>query len=88
MNFREGKVSMPFSFKPLWVRLAQEDMTKEQLRVALGFSSATIAKMGKGEYVSMEALDKICSYFGCTPNDVIEHKREGADVKIKDDDQL
>ncbi|MNI81668.1 hypothetical protein D3C73_1383100 [compost metagenome] len=67
---------MPFSYKPLWVKLAQEEMTKEELRVALGFSSATIANMGKGKYVSMESIDKICSYFGVQPNDIIEHTKE------------
>lgn len=65
---------MAFSFKPLWVRLVQEDMTKEELRVKLGLSSATIAKMGKGQYVSMEVLDKICTHFDVQPNDIMEHK--------------
>lgn len=67
---------MAFSFKPLWIRLAQEGMTKEELRIALGFSSSTIANMGKGKYVSMESIDKICFYFDCTPNDIIEHIKE------------
>ncbi|MCA0754931.1 helix-turn-helix transcriptional regulator [Paenibacillus sp. N4] len=70
---------MSFSFKPLWMRLVQEDMTKEQLRIELGLSSATIAKMGKGEYVSMEVLDKLCSRFNVQPNDIIEHKKEQED---------
>lgn len=67
---------MPFSYKPLWVKLAQEGMTKEELRVALGFSSATIANMGKGKYVSMESIDKLCNHFGVQPNDIIEHVAE------------
>ncbi|MFD0710614.1 helix-turn-helix domain-containing protein [Paenibacillus sp. GCM10027626] len=67
---------MPFSFKPLWVKLAQEEMTKEELRQALGLSSATIAKMGKGENVSLDVIDKICSHFNVQPNDIMEHKKE------------
>lgn len=74
--FVKEKVAMTFTFKPLWVKLAQEEMTKEQLRTALGLSSATIAKMGKGEFVSMEVLDKICTHFDCQPNDIMEHKKE------------
>ncbi|MGG1638198.1 helix-turn-helix domain-containing protein [Paenibacillus sp. NRS-1760] len=70
---------MAFSYKPLWVRLVQEEMTKEQLRVELGLSSATIAKMGKGEHVSMDVLDKLCTRFECQPNDIIEHKKEQED---------
>lgn len=64
---------MPFSYKPLWILLAQEEMTKEELRVILGLSSATIAKMGKGEYVSMETLDKICTRFGCALSEIVIH---------------
>ena len=73
---------MPFSYRPLWVKLAQEEMTKEQLRQILGLSSSTMAKMGKGEYVSLEVIDRICTHFGIQPNDVIEH------IRIqKEDDQ-
>ncbi|MFW5438130.1 helix-turn-helix domain-containing protein [Paenibacillus apiarius] len=67
---------MPFSYKPLFKLLVDKDMTKEDLRVALGFGRNTIAKMGKGEYVSLEVIDKICTYLGVQPNDVIEHVDE------------
>ncbi|PZM61861.1 helix-turn-helix domain-containing protein [Paenibacillus dendritiformis] len=64
---------MPFSYKPLFKLLVDKEMTREDLRVALGFGRNTIAKMGKGEYVSLEVIDKICTHFGVQPNDVIEH---------------
>lgn len=64
---------MAFTFKPLWVKLVENDMTKEQLRLALGISSATIAKMGKGEYVSMEVLDKLCNYFDVPIDEIVTH---------------
>lgn len=67
---------MSFSYRPLWVKLAQEEMSKEELRTALGLSSATVAKMGKGEYVSMEVLDKLCSHFGVQLHEIVEHKKE------------
>ncbi|MNR61016.1 hypothetical protein D3C85_1826380 [compost metagenome] len=51
-------------------------MSKEELRTALGLSSATVAKMGKGEYVSMEVLDKLCSHFGVQLHEIVEHKKE------------
>lgn len=65
-----------FSYKPLWRLLLEKDMTKTQFREALGIGTAQLAKMGKDEYVSMEVIDKICSYFEVQPNDVIEHKKE------------
>ena len=47
-------------------------MTKTQLREAVGFSSATLAKMTKGEYVSLETVDNICQYLDCRVEEVIE----------------
>lgn len=64
---------MGFSYKPLWRLLLDRDMTRTQYREALNLSSATLAKMGKDEYVSMEVLDKTCSFFNVQPNDVIEY---------------
>ena len=38
----------------------------------VGLSSATIAKMGKGEKVSMDVLQKICAYMDCNIGDIME----------------
>lgn len=61
-----------FSYKPLFTLLIQKDMNKTQLREAIGIGTGTLAKMSKGEYVSMEVLDKICKYLHCKIEDVIE----------------
>lgn len=63
-----------FSFNPLWKLLVDKGMTKTQLRELLKFSPATLARMGKGEYVSLEVIDSICNHFGVQPNDIMEHK--------------
>ena len=63
---------MSFSFNPLWKLLIDKNMTKEQLRTALGFSPSTMAKMSKGKYVSLEVVHKICEFFNAQPNDIIE----------------
>lgn len=47
-------------------------MTKTQLREAVGFSSSTLAKMSKGEYVSLETIDIICQHLDCKIEEVIE----------------
>lgn len=47
-------------------------MTKTQLREAVGFSTSTLAKMTKGEYVSLETVDNICQYLECRVEEVIE----------------
>lgn len=60
------------SYKPLFKLLLEKGLTKTQLRIALGFSSRTLAKMSKGEYISLEIIDKICVYLNCRIEDVVE----------------
>lgn len=60
------------SYKPLFRLLLERDMTKTQLRTEVGFSSATLAKMSKGEYISLETIESICKYLNCKIEDVIE----------------
>lgn len=64
-----------FSYKPLFVLLAKREMNKTQLRKLTGIGTGTLAKMSKGEYVSMEVLDKICNCLDCGIEDVVEHKK-------------
>jgi putative transcriptional regulator len=75
-NHYEREMIMGFSYDPLWHLLLDKKMTKTQFREQVGIGTAQLAKMGKGEYVSMEVLDKICSYFGVQPNDIIKHVRQ------------
>ena len=37
------------SYKPLFRLLLEKNMSKTQLREAIGFSTATLAKLSKGE---------------------------------------
>ena len=64
---------MAFSYKPLWKMLIDREMTKKQLMQATGISKSTMDKMGRGEQVSMDIIDRICVYFDCDISSVIEH---------------
>lgn len=64
---------MAFTYKPLWKMLIDQDMTKKELMQHTGISKSTMDKMGRGETVSLEIVDRICSYFGCRVEDVIAH---------------
>ena len=69
---------MPFSYKPLWKLLIDRDMSKKALMEAVKISKSTMDKMGRSEIVSLEIIDRICNYFDCNIEDVIEHRqREG-----------
>jgi putative transcriptional regulator len=51
---------MSISFRPLWISLAERGLKKGFLKETLGISTATLAKMGKDELVSLEVIQRIC----------------------------
>ena len=68
---------MSVSYKGLWKLMIDKNLNKKDLKTTLGISSATIAKMSKGEYVSMEVLQKICGFLECDIGDVVSFKTTG-----------
>ncbi len=62
------------SYQPLWVTLAKKGMKKKDLYAVT--SSATVARMGKGEYIALEVLDKICTALNCRIEEVIQWQPE------------
>lgn len=63
---------MAVCYDPLWKKLIDAKMNRMELAEAAGFSRATLAKMGKDEYVALSVLDKICQTLDCRIEDVIE----------------
>jgi putative transcriptional regulator len=65
---------MAISFRPLWITLAERGMQKGELREVLGISTATLARMGKDEFVSMQVVDDICSNLEVPIEKVIKYE--------------
>lgn len=63
---------MPVSYKKLWILLVEKCITKAQLRKCAKLSSATLTKLNKNEYVSMEILTRICFALKCDIGDIVE----------------
>ena len=55
-------------YKKLWKLLIDKEMKKTDLIPLAGISTNILARLGKGEYVSMESLHKICKAFNCAVN--------------------
>lgn len=51
----------------------RQGIGKEELRKKISISPATMAKISKNQYVSLEVIDKICDALSCQPGDLIEH---------------
>ena len=73
---------MAISYNGLWKMLIDRNMYKKDLAAELNISSATMAKMGKGESVSMDVLERVCSYLDCNIGDIMSFEKE--DVKDVD----
>jgi len=63
---------MVFSYKKLWKLLIDKDMKKKDLCMLAGISSATVAKMAKGESITTDSLLKICIALNCDTSDIME----------------
>ena len=63
---------MRISYRPLWIKLAEREMSKKELREVSGISTASLAKLGKGEILTTDVLLKICEALNCNINEIIE----------------
>ena len=66
---------MSISYNGLWKKLIDNNMYKKDLAAKLNIRSATMAKMGKGEKVSLEVLQKICDFLNCDIGDIMSFEK-------------
>ena len=66
------EVLLHISYRPLWVLLAKREMTKKELREKSGISTASLAKLGKGENLTTDVLLKVCEALDCNINEIVE----------------
>ena len=60
------------SYKKLWKILIDHDMNKKNLRELTGISTASIAKLTKGENINTDILVKICHALECNIGDIMD----------------
>ena len=67
---------MAWSYVRLWKLLLDRDMKKTELQKAANLSSSALAKMGKKQTITMDALGRICQALDCEVEDVVQYIRE------------
>lgn len=67
---------MSRSYNKLWKLMIDKKINKTQLCKAAGITTNAMAKLGRDETVTLETLEKICVYFGCTLDDIVEFSTE------------
>lgn len=55
---------------------------KEELRKKIQISPATMAKISKNEYVSLEVINKICGVLGCQPGELLEYVPDAEELGL------
>ena len=63
---------MRISYNKLWHLMLDKQMNKADLKRATGISTASIAKLGRGENVTTDILVKICKALDCELSDIME----------------
>ena len=65
---------MKVSYNGRWKLLIDHEMKNMDLVEELGISPSTLAKMRRGEPVSMQILAKICDKLNCDFGDLVSYR--------------
>ena len=63
---------MAISYNRLWKRLIDHDLSKTDMMRRAKISTNVLARLSKGESVSMDSIEKICKVLNCNIGDVME----------------
>lgn len=63
---------MAVSYKRLWKMLIDKNMKRKDLMEVAGISSASVAKLGRGDNIQTDVLLRICEALDCTIEDILE----------------
>lgn len=76
---------MSVSYRKLWMKVAEKELSNPQVREMADVSASTFTKMKKNEYVSLESLEKIALALDCEIGELIEiSKRPNNDTPEED----
>ena len=63
---------MNISYKKLWIRLAEKEISKATLRKDLNIATGTMTKLRRNEEVALSILLRICEYLDCNIGDICD----------------
>ena len=66
------EAKMRISYNKLWKLLIDKNMKKSDLKEQAGISSASLAKLSKGENITTDILLRICKTLNCRLEDIME----------------
>lgn len=63
---------MRISYKKLWIKLAEKEISPVLLRKDLNIATGTMTKLRKNEEVALSVLLRICEYLDCNIGDICD----------------
>ena len=67
---------MSINYSPLFLLMRNKKVTQKELIDNCKISPSSFLKMKKGEYVSLELLDRICDYLNCDFKDILTRDKD------------
>ena len=66
---------MKISYKKLWIRLIEQEVSTATLRKDLNIATGTMTKLRRNEEVALFVLLRICEYLDCNIGDICDAVR-------------
>lgn len=63
---------MNISYKKLWIKLIEKDISQIQFREDLKIATGTMTKLRRNEEVAISVLLRICEYLDCNIGDICD----------------
>lgn len=70
---------MRVSYKKLWIKLAENEISPVTIRKDLKIATGTMTKLRKNEEVALSVLLRICEYLDCNIGDVCDFVKKEED---------
>lgn len=67
---------MKISYKKLWIKLIENDISPATLRRDLNVATGTMTKLRKNEEVALSVLLRICEYLDCNIGEICDAIKE------------
>ena len=72
---------MAVSYKELFHKLIDRNMTAAELQKEAGYSANISTRMCRDEYVSLESMEKICHVLDCNVDYIVQFILEKENIK-------
>jgi len=76
---------MTICYNKLWKLLIDKGLNKKGLKQVSGVSTASIAKLSKGENITTDVLLKICKALECDITDIMEIRESQTEIDLPEE---